>query len=143
MKFFTYIKYFFFLLYSWNFRVAWYMMRQEIKGEKKYNINTTGADELLKLEAMGIDITHATIYMPVSYNLLEDIFQHLTANPINPKPLNPNPLNHFLDIGCGKGRALCMAAHLGFKKVTGLDFSKDLCEIATENLTITKQNIPG
>ena len=132
MKFFTYIKYFFFLLYNWNFKVAWYMMRQEIKGEKKYKINTTGADELLKLEDKGIDITHATIYMPVSYYLLEEIFQQLPAT----------CRNHFLDIGCGKGRALCMAAHLGFRKVTGLDFSKDLCEIATVNLTTTKQNIP-
>lgn len=132
MKFFIYIKYFFFLLYNWNLKVAWYMIRQEIKGEKKYNINTTGADELLKLEARGIDITHATIYMPVSYYLLEEIFQQLPAT----------CRNQFLDIGCGKGRALCMSAHLGFRHVTGLDFSKDLCEIATENLTTTKQNIP-
>lgn len=109
------------------------MIRQEIKGEKKYNINTTGADELLKLEDRGIDITHATIYMPVSYFLLEEIFQQL---PVACR-------NHFLDIGCGKGRALCMAAHLGFRQVTGLDFSKELCEIAKENLTATKQNITG
>ncbi|MEP7238304.1 MAG: class I SAM-dependent methyltransferase [Ferruginibacter sp.] len=133
MKFFSYIKYFYFLFINWNLKVAWYMIRQEIKGEKKYHINTTGADELKKLEKMGIDITHATIYMPVSYYLLEEIFQQLPAT----------ARNHFLDIGCGKGRALCMAAHEGFKQVTGLDFSKDLCEKATENLTLTKQKIPG
>jgi protein-L-isoaspartate O-methyltransferase len=45
-------------------------------------------------------------------------------------------------MGCGKGRALCIAAHHGFKQVTGLDFAKDLCEIAKENLNLTKQNIP-
>ena len=110
------------------------MIKQEIAGEKKYGINTTGADELYKLEKQGIDISHATIYMPVSYTLLEEAFKQLNFN---------KPQAHFLDIGCGKGRALCVAAHQGFKQVTGLDFARDLCETAKENLAITKQNIPA
>lgn len=130
MKFFTYINYFYFLLDNWNLKVAWYMIRQEIKGEKKYGINTTGADELIKLEKLGIDISHATIYMPVSYVLLEDIF----------KQLGSATKNHFLDIGCGKGRAMCIAAYHGFVKLTGIDISKDLCDAAKKNLEITKQN---
>ena len=133
MKFFTYIKYFYFLFINWNIKIAWIMIRQEIAGEKKYGINTTGADELYKLEKQGIDISHATIYMPVSYTLLEEAFKKLNSN---------NPQTHLLDIGCGKGRALCVAAHQGFKKVTGLDFAKNLCEDAKENLNITRQKIP-
>ena len=105
MKFLTYIKYFFFLFINWDARIAWYMIRQEIEGEKKYGINTTGADELHKLEKQGIDISHATIYMPVSYSLLEEIFEQLPAS----------IRNHFLDMGSGKGRAICVAAHKGFK----------------------------
>ena len=130
MKILTYIKYFYFLFINWDARIAWYMIKQEIKGEKKYGINTTGADELRKLETQGIDISHATIYMPVSFTLLEEIFEQLPATP-----------NHFLDLGSGKGRALCVAAHKGFKQVTGLDFSKLLCNTATENLIKTKQQI--
>ena len=49
---------------------------------------------------------------------------------------------HFLDIGCGKGRALCVAAYHGFNKVTGIDFSKGLCLEAEKNLTQTKLQIP-
>ena len=109
---------------------------QEIKGEKKYGINTTGADELKKLESKGIDITHATIYMPVSYSLLEELFNQLNYS-------TNKPINHFLDIGSGKGRALCVAAHNGFKKVTGIDFSKELCNVANENLMLTKQKNPA
>ena len=124
---------------NWNIRIAWIMIRQEIAGEKKYGINTTGADELLKLEKQGIDISHATIYMPVSYTLLEEAFKQLNFN--KPQIINHKPKTHFLDIGCGKGRALCVAAHQGFNKVTGLDFAKDLCEAAKENLQITKQYI--
>ena len=140
MKFFTYIKYFYFLFINWNIRIAWIMIRQEIAGEKKYGINTTGADELYKLEKQGIDISHATIYMPVSYTLLEEAFKQLNFN--KPQTTNHKQQTHFLDIGCGKGRALCVAAHQGFKKLTGLDFAKDLCEAAKENLSITKQKIP-
>lgn len=109
------------------------MIRQEIKGEKKYGIRTTGADELIHLEKLGIDISHATLYMPVSYSLLEAIFEQLP----------PLPRTHFVDIGCGKGRALCVAAYHSFKKVTGIDFSKKLCEDATSNLALTHINLPS
>jgi SAM-dependent methyltransferase len=132
MKIFTYIKYYLYLYKNWDRKIAWYMIKQEIKGEQQYGINTTGADELEELDAMGIDTSHATIYMPVSYMLLEEIFIRL--NPLKQQ-------THFLDIGCGKGRALCIAAHKGFKQVTGLDFSKTLCNAAAENLSKTKKQV--
>lgn len=134
------------------------MIRQEISGEKKYGIDTTGADELFKLEKQGIDISHATIYMPVSYALLEEIFEQLnlhehstTNNKLSKaksqkisgqQTTSYKPTSHFLDIGCGKGRALCVAAHHGINKLTGLDFAKALCETAKQNLAITKQQFP-
>ena len=89
------------------------MIRHEIKGEKKYGINTTGADELKKLKKKGIDVSHATMYMPVSYQLLEETLLQIPGD--NKK--------HFFDIGCGKGRAMCVAAHYGFAKISGIDFS--------------------
>ena len=133
MKLITYIKYFYFLLDNWDFKIAWYMIKEEISGERKYKINTTGADELIDLEEMGIDVTHATIYMPVNYYLLEDIFSQLSIS----------SRNHFLDLGCGKGRALCLSAHAGFKKITGIDLSKQLCDQATKNLELIKNKIFG
>lgn len=133
MKFFSYIKYFYFLFDNWDIKIAWYMIKQEIKGENQYGINTTGADNLNDLEELGVDVSHAAIYMPVSYYLMEEILEQLPAT----------ARKHFLDIGCGKGRSLCMAAHAGFKQVTGLDFSKVLCDKAKENLTKTKQKIPA
>lgn len=131
MKIFTYIKYFYFLFDNWDIKIARHMIKQEIKGENQYGINTTGADNLNDLEELGVDVSHAAIYMPVSYYLMQETFEQLPAT----------ARNHFLDIGCGKGRALCIAAHAGFKQVTGLDFSRVLCDIAKENLTITKQAV--
>ncbi len=133
MQTLQYINYFFYLASNWNLRIAWHILGKEINGEKKYSIQTTGADELQKLEAKGIDISHATIYMPASYDLLEGTFAEI-------KQYN---LNNFLDIGCGKGRAMCVAAHHGFKQVTGIDFSKELCNNAKENLEITKKEFPS
>jgi SAM-dependent methyltransferase len=39
----------------------------------------------------------------------------------------------FLDIGCGKGRALLIAAEFGFPKILGIELSPDLCRIAQSN----------
>lgn len=132
MKIFRHIQYFFYIGTNWNWYIALVVIRHEIKGEKKYGINTTGADELKKLKKKGIDISHATMYMPVSYQLLE---QTLLQIPNNTK-------KHFLDIGCGKGRAMCVAAHYGFKKISGIDFSKEFCDAATVNLQQTKEKLP-
>ena len=137
---FKFIKYFSYLAFNWNIKIAWVIILQEIKGEKKYGIDTSGADKLRKLEKKGIDISHATIYMPVSYSLLEEVFEQLTTNDGSQTTITN--FHHFLDIGCGKGRALCVAAHKGFIKVTGIDLSRDLCDKAKENLSITKQKVP-
>jgi len=40
----------------------------------------------------------------------------------------------FLDIGCGKGRALIIATEYGFKDLIGVDYSAKLCRVAKRNL---------
>ncbi len=40
----------------------------------------------------------------------------------------------FVDLGCGKGRALMVAVLSGFTHVTGVDYSPALCRIAEHNL---------
>ena len=40
----------------------------------------------------------------------------------------------FVDLGAGKGRVLLIAAQLGFKRIVGVEFSEELCEIARENI---------
>lgn len=39
----------------------------------------------------------------------------------------------FVDLGCGKGRACMLAVMHGFAKVTGVDYSPELCRIAVRN----------
>jgi SAM-dependent methyltransferase len=40
----------------------------------------------------------------------------------------------FVDLGCGKGKALLLAADLGFRRVVGIDFSPELAAAARENV---------
>lgn len=132
MKYLRYIHYFFYIGLNWGWRIAAVIINQEIKGEKKYGIDTTGIDNLKTLQKNGTDISHSTIYMPVSFGVIESAFQQLDA--ISKK--------HFIDIGCGKGRAMCVAAHFGFNKITGVDFSASLCQTAKKNLIQIQYKFP-
>lgn len=133
LKLLQYLRYFFYIGIHWNWRIAFILLRQEIKGEKKYQINSTGAEELTNLKQQNIDISHSTMYMPVSYELIEAALEEI---PLKNK-------QHFFDIGCGKGRAMCVAAHYGFTRISGVDFSPALCEAAAKNLAIVKQQLPA
>lgn len=133
MKLFTYINYFFFLAGNWNFSIAWYIIKQEIAGEKKYRINTTGTDDLHQLKLLGVETSHATIYMPATYQLLENLFSQPSLQ----------HCKQLLDIGCGKGRIMCVGAHCSFENVTGIDLSKKLCQEARTNLAIVKTSFPA
>ncbi len=42
----------------------------------------------------------------------------------------------FVDFGCGKGRALLAACDHGFRRVVGVEFSAELCEVARSNLDL-------
>jgi 16S rRNA G966 N2-methylase RsmD len=128
-----YINYFFYLSVNWNLRIAFHIIRNEIRGEKKYAIQTTGADELHSLQRKGIDISHATIYMPAGYDMLEAVFNEI-------KQYN---LTHLLDIGCGKGRPMCVAAHYDFENLTGIDFSRSLCDVTNKNLQKKQRAFPA
>jgi len=44
----------------------------------------------------------------------------------------------FVDLGCGKGRALLLAEEYEFKKIVGVDFVKRLVKIASRNATIVE-----
>jgi SAM-dependent methyltransferase len=50
---------------------------------------------------------------------------------------------HFLDLGCGKGRPLLIAAKAGFRRVTGVEFSPTLAGVAKRNVDIFSGRHPG
>lgn len=54
------------------------------------------------------------------------------------------PIRHedftFVDIGAGKGRALLVAAEFPFKRVIGVEFAEELCQIARRNARLAGHN---
>lgn len=131
MKILQHISYFWYIAINWNTRIAWYIVRNEWRGEKKYSIHSTGHDELKHLALADVNIEHASIYMPADFTLLETGFQQLQL-----------PHLHFIDFGCGKGRALCVAAHFGFNNITGIELSPQLYKDAQNNIAVTQHLFP-
>lgn len=104
--------------------MAFFSIFYEIAGEQKYNLNTVRLNDLDNLTITGNTKQYAEVYQAASYYLLERIFEKLQ------ELKSPDG---FVDVGCGKGRVLVVAAYYGFKQITGVDFAKELCNEAIVN----------
>ena len=116
-----YLLYFFYLDWYWGFRLALFIIRHEIRGEKKYGIRTIGIDNLPGAVSVE-DRKHVSMYEPVNYYTSSRLLDFLQPTDFT---------TTFLDVGCGKGRMLAMAAAYGFSDIIGIDFSQKLCDAAT------------
>ena len=134
MNFIYYLKYFYFIAINWSPWLAFFTIRHEIKGEKKYNIDTIELNRLNKLMIQGDNLIHASIYQGANYYLIEKAFDYLQS-------INAN--RSIIDFGSGKGRVLIVAAHYGFRNITGIDFAKALCISAEQNINQIKSNYPS
>ena len=135
-KIFKYIRYWYFIGTNWNFILAFFTIFHEIRGEKKYHVDTIELDRLKNTPVKGNNILHASIYQACNYYVLERGFDYLLRLPENER-------NNFTDFGCGKGRVVAVAAYYGFKNITGIDFAPALCRVAEENVERIKNLYPG
>lgn len=131
-KWWQYLRYFFFIGINWSFPLAFFMIRHEIRGEKKYGLATTGIDDLAK-SVSEKDRKHASIYQPINYYVAEALFGRLSKQ---------NKQTGFLDAGCGKGRVMAMALHFGFHRVYGFDISPEMCHDALNTLERMEDHFP-
>lgn len=125
MKMLYYLKYFYFISKNWNPKLGAFTVYHEIKGEKKYRIDTIKISRLRDEKIESENLSHASIYQASNYYLLEKAFDFIRNEKVN---------FGLLDFGCGKGRVLVVAAHYGFKSITGIDFSEILCIEAESNI---------
>ncbi|MFJ8155133.1 methyltransferase domain-containing protein [Streptomyces sp. NPDC094468] len=49
----------------------------------------------------------------------------------------------FVDVGCGKGRILLMAAEFPFRRIVGVEASETLCNVARSNVKAASQSLDG
>jgi SAM-dependent methyltransferase len=93
--------------------------------DRKYGVDTSGQIDLINIDVVGPnkDGGYASVSTsPSAYAFLSTFF------PSNWKEFT------FIDVGCGKGRVLMLAALHGFDAVLGIEFAPLICEIAEQNL---------
>lgn len=129
----NYTRYFIYLWWYWSFKLAYFVLKHEIRGEKKYGVDTLGIDEL-EDSVSTEDLEHASIYQPINYYTAETLFNQLTEAHFT---------HGFLDAGCGKGRAIAMAAYYGLKEIHGFDFSPKLVAKAQKSVQKIQSEYPG
>jgi SAM-dependent methyltransferase len=49
----------------------------------------------------------------------------------------------FIDIGCGRGRAMLVAAALGFREIYGVEFVPQFVEQARRNIAVFRKRLPA
>lgn len=92
--------------------------------DTKYGVSTGGEIPQTELDVKESTWIHGSAYVPTSPVDFADVF--------NPLGL-PYEETTFVDLGCGKGRVLLMAAALPFKRIVGVEFSAKLADIARDN----------
>lgn len=75
---------------------------------------------------------HANYYQPVRYRPFFRLFKHY----------NIVPRGRFVDIGAGKGKAMVLAAQVGYQDLLGIELFDDLTQVARKNLEKFKQSEP-
>jgi SAM-dependent methyltransferase len=96
--------------------------------DKKYGVMTSGVTE--STEAGIADETARSLavgYVPTR----EIVIRHILTNTTQGLDLGQYS---FIDLGCGKGRTLIVAAQLPFKEVIGVELSPLHCEVAETNI---------
>jgi hypothetical protein len=81
--------------------------------DKRYQIDTINTERLDNLEIDSVNKASGTYYEGVNAYVFQKVFSGLDVDVSQ---------SCFVDYGSGKGKAMCLAAELGFKKVIGIEF---------------------
>jgi predicted RNA methylase len=93
--------------------------------DERFGVDTGG---IIDLSDLGIDVEHRSVGSPY-WASEPELFLELIRN------VGVHyPAYTFVDIGCGKGRALLLASEFPFKSVVGVELSDILVQSAKENL---------
>ncbi len=107
----------------------WYVQRKEMAFDRRFGVDTVGMVAVSELGIDGEFQQQAVEYSPtpgiglgVVFHKLGIDFEQFT----------------FVDIGCGKGRALFMAGEFPFARIIGVELSRGLCEACWRNIARCK-----
>lgn len=100
---------------------------EALRFDRERGIDTAQPVELSNLKIESRNAIYGVQYQPVSTTL----FRHaLSAVDVQSEDYT------FVDLGCGKGKALILALEFGFRRLVGVEFAQSLLNAAKENLGV-------
>jgi SAM-dependent methyltransferase len=115
---------------------VWLRIRRYVNRRRKpdafdltHGTETTLNVDMWNLGVQSPNLRTAVKYQPVNVDVMRFGLKSL------PPKTHSFP---FIDIGCGKGRALIIAHEAGFTRLIGVDFSSELLSVAKKNLAECK-----
>jgi SAM-dependent methyltransferase len=97
--------------------------------DAKFGTDTERSEVLVHLSIQSPNYVHGMRYEASSADTCERTIASLEIE---------FPRFTFVDLGCGKGRPLIIAAQHGFLKVVGVEFARELVERCHENIAKTR-----
>jgi len=98
----------------------------------RFGVQTSRVVEVCQLDISEEDKSHAVRYKPTRVRYFRKLLQQY--------PLPASTV--FVDVGCGRGRVVLLAAMQGFKKTIGLELSPKLAAGAAQNLAFYRKRNP-
>jgi SAM-dependent methyltransferase len=89
------------------------------------HIDTADAD-IHDLNVQDANFPFGSNYTPTPFSKFHELMQSL--------PLGSYQDYTFIDFGAGKGRTLLLALEYGFRRIVGVEFASELCEVARKNV---------
>ncbi len=104
--------------------VRYYLNR---RFDRKFGVDTSGVVRLADLTCSSANKDSGIWYEPTPLRTLKRVFSLLGPDA---RDLT------FIDFGSGKGRTLLFASHLNFRRIIGVEFARELHEVAEENIRV-------
>jgi SAM-dependent methyltransferase len=96
--------------------------------DREHGVDTSGTIRLAGLDIAGGNFAHGVYYKASEPEEFRAVMRRLAMG------LDGLSGYHFIDMGSGKGLVLLLAAEYGFRRVTGVEFARELHETAVKNI---------
>ena len=113
------------MAHRWWIRRTWQAPEDDF--DRQFGVITDGGDAGADLHLA--DPSHAIYGSRSQPSAAQNVHHVLTAHPFDYPNLT------FVDVGCGKGRALLVASLYPFRRIVGVEYGKNLVTAAERNLT--------
>jgi SAM-dependent methyltransferase len=103
----------------------WVAARPPSPFDVAHGTDTGGYISGAELQSVSMSAVYITAYAGIQPSVLTQALANL---PISPEKFT------FIDLGCGKGRALMIAAQFPYRRLLGVELATDLCRAAEINI---------